>query len=164
MSMTDPAPRLSAILRTDFLTLAGALVPPISFAIAISGALGILPDRTRSIAEASLVVGAAIPVGDATLLAIGCTVAGLALFAWRIAKIRSVFRARVQVQGRVTGLRPFKDRAWVRYAYAVHGYEHEVRHLVRQSPAYQRLEIGQAVAVAVDPRRPTDGFLTMLFE
>jgi hypothetical protein len=163
MAPAAHVPSAAVIVKSDYLALVGALLPPIGGAIALAGALGILPDRHRSVDEARF-VASAIPVEVATLFALGFVVAGAALLGWRLTKIRAAFAAGLRVPGRITSLRPFKDRAYVKYAYVVQGNEHEVRHFVHQTAAYRALEVGQAVTVAVDPRRPRDGFVTALFE
>lgn len=164
MNPTARPPAFVAVVRTDFLALAGSILPPVGAAIAIAGAMGILPDRHRSLAQGELVTASTMPVGGATLFALAFAVTGAVLVAWRLRKIQSVFASGLRVPGRIVDLRPFKDRAWVRYAYVVQGNEQDVRHFVHQSAAFKRLEVGQAVTIAVDPRRPRDGFVTALFE
>ena len=158
------APSLRTIVKTDWLALAGAIVPAVGVAIAIAAAAGVLPDRSRSLIEGRLETVSAQPADVAALAAAACIAAGAALLAWRFRKIRSSFANGHRVAGTITKLRAFKDRAYVHYAYRLNGTLHEVRHFVHQTAAYRRLAEGQAVSIAVDPLRPRSGFVAELFE
>jgi Flp pilus assembly protein CpaB len=161
-SRTAPSPK--TIVTTDFLSLVGALFPPIGVAVAVAGQMGVLPDKHRSIVEGQLVMSK--PVGPSVFLfmAAAFVIAGLALLAWRFARIRAAFASGHRIPGTLTKLAPFKDRAYVHYEYTVHGQPIGTRHLVHQTERYKRLGEGQAVTIAVDPARPAAGFVVELFE
>lgn len=158
------APTLKTIVKTDYLALVGALIAPIGLAIAVAGAMGLLPDKHRSLAEGRLVMAAEAGPTLFTYMATGFLLVGAVLVAWRAARIRAAFAGRHRVPGTITKLTPFKDRAYVHYEYPVHGQPIRTRHFVHQTEPFKRLHEGQSVTVAVDPARPTVGFVVELFE
>jgi hypothetical protein len=163
-SRSHRTPSLVRIVKTDWLALAGAIVPIVGVVIAVASVAGVLPDRSRSLVHGKLETVPAQPVDVAALLAVGFVVVGVALLAWRIRTIRSSFATGHRVEGTITKLRPFKDRAYVHYAYRLQGTMQEVTHFVHQTAAYRRLAEGQAVSIALDPLRPRSGFVAELFE
>jgi hypothetical protein len=157
-------PSLLVVVKTDFLALLGALAPVVGAALAVAAVAGVLPDRHRSVAEGQLAWLPAQPRDAAAVFAAALAVAGAALIAWRMRKIRAAFGSGHRVEGTITRLRPFKDRAYVHYSYRIHGAQREVRHFVHQTAAFRALAEGQAITVAVDPATPGDGFVVELFE
>jgi hypothetical protein len=158
------SPSLTSIVKTDFLALLGALSPPIGSAIAVVGAFGLLPDRSRSTTDRELVMTTNVSPSFWTLMAAGFLVLGVVLIAWRSSRIRAAFASSHRVPGRITRLTPFKDRAYVHYEYRVDGRAIATRHFVHQTARFKRLREGQEVMVAVNPRRPSTGFVVELFE
>jgi hypothetical protein len=161
---TSPAPSLKTIVKTDYIALVGALLPPIGIAIAVAGAAGVLPDKHRSIAQGELVMAAKAGPTFFTFMAAGFLLVGVFLLGWRYSRIRAAFACRHRVPGTITKLTPFKDRAYVHYEYLVHARKIATRHFVHQTERFKRLREGQAVTVAVDPARPEAGFVVELFE
>jgi hypothetical protein len=149
---------LRDVLRTDFLARAGAMGGPIGAAIAVAGFSGILPLRDGRGFMPAQGLGLSVAFAAAFL------VLGAALVAWRVARIRSAFASNRRAPGRVTRLRPFKDRAYVHYAYEVNGRELHAMDFVHQTEAFRRLAEGQPVTVAFDPRRPSVAFVAELFD
>lgn len=156
-------PSLFAIVKTDFLALLGAIGPAVGAALAVASVAGVLPDRHRSAAEGRLAWLPAQPRDAAAAFAVALALAGAVLIAWRVRKLRAAFRSGHRVEGVITRLRPFKDRAYVHYSYRIHGAQQEVRHFVHQTAAFRALAEGQAVTIAVDPASPRDGFVVELF-
>lgn len=161
---TSPAPSLKTIVKTDYIALVGALLPPIGIAIAVAGELGILPDKRRSIVEGKLVMATKAGPTFFTFMAAGFLLVGVIFLAWRYSRIRAAFACRHRVPGTITKLTPFKDRAYVHYEYLVHARKIATRHFVHQTERFKRLREGQAVTIAVDPGRPEAGFVVELFE
>ena len=157
-------PSLANIVKTEMLALIGALAPPIGVGIAVAGWAGVLPDRGKSLVEGRLVSIPSQGIGASILLGAGFVVVGAVLLAWRAARIRAAFGSGHRVPGTITRLQPFKDRAYIHYAYVIHGTRHETRHFVHQTAAVRRLGEGQAVTVAVDPRQPRVAFVDELFD
>lgn len=157
-------PSIGKVIKTDFLALVGAIAPVIGLGLAIAAAAGVLPDKGRSLAEGDLEMIPAQPVEIAALFAAGFVAVGAVLLIWRVSRIRSSFATGHRVEGTVTRLRPFKDRAYIHYAYRLNGVLHEVTHFVHQTAAYRTLVEGQTVSIAVDPLRPRSGFIAELFE
>lgn len=157
-------PSVGKVIKTDFLALVGAITPVTGVALAIAAIAGVLPDRHGSLAKGELRTLPAQPAAIAAVFAAGFVALGAALLLWRLGKIRSSFATGHRVEGTVTRLRPFKDRAYVHYAYRLNGMAHEVAHFVHQTAAYRTLVEGQTVSIAVDPLRPRSGFIAELFE
>ena len=151
-------PPLLALVKADFLALAGAMGGPIGAAIAAAGFSGVLPLRGLSGFTPALGVGLSLAFAAAFLAA------GGALVAWRVARIRSAFASNRRAPGRVTKIVAFKDRAYLHYTYEVNGRQLQARHFVHQTPAFRRLSEGQPVAVAFDPRHPSVAFVAELFD
>ena len=158
------SPPLTSIVKTDFLALLGALAPPIGSAIAMLGAVGLLPDRSRSMLDRKPVMATNVGPSFWAMMAAGFLLLGLIIIAWRSSRIRAAFASSHRVPGRITRLTPFKDRAYVHYEYRVNGQVIATRHFVHQTERFKRLREGQEVLVAVDPRRPSTGFVVELFE
>jgi hypothetical protein len=158
------APSLKTIVKTDYIALVGALLPPIGIAILVAGEAGLLPDKRRSIAEGTLVMAARGGPTFFTFMAAGFLLVGVILLAWRTSRIRAAFACRHRVPGSITKLTPFKDRAYVHYEYLVHARRIATRHFVHQTELFKGLREGQAVTIAVDPGRPEAGFVVELFE
>jgi hypothetical protein len=157
-------PSIGRVIKTDFLALVGAIVPVTGLGLAIAMMAGVLPDKHRSLAEGSLRTIPAQPSAIVAMVAAGFGAVGAGLLIWRLRRIRSSFATGRRVEGTVTRLRPFKDRAYVHYAYRLNGILHEVVHFVHQTAAYRTLVEGQTVSIAVDPLRPRSGFIAELFE
>ncbi len=164
MASARRLPPVARVIKTDFFALVGAIAPAIGLVLAIAAAAGVLPDKGRSLAEGEMRTIPVQPVGIAALFAAGFLAVGAVLLVWRVGKIRSSFATGHRVEGTVTRLRPFKDRAYIHYAYRVNGILHEATHFVHQTAAYRTLTEGQSVSVAVDPLRPGSGFIAELFE
>ncbi len=157
-------PSLFTIVKTDFLALVAAIVPGVGIALAVAATTGALPDRSRSIADGKLEMMPVQPVEVAVLFAAAFVVAGAALLVWRLRTIRSAFATGRRVEGTITKLRPFKDRAYVHYEYRLNGVLYDEKHFVHQTAAYQKLAAGKTVSIAVDPFHPRKGFIAELFE
>jgi len=157
-------PSIGRVVKADFLALLGAIAPVIGIGLAIAASAGLLPDRSRSLAEGKFQMISAQPAGIAALFAAGFVAAGAALIVWRARKIRASFAPGHRVEGTATRLRPFKDRAYVHYTYRLNGILHRASHLVHRTAAYRGLVEGQLVSIAVDPLRPGSGFIVELFE
>lgn len=158
------SPSLTTIVKTDFLALLGALSPPIGSAIAMAGAVGVLPDRSRSELDGTLVMVTNVGPSFWASMAVGFLLLGVSVVAWRSSRIRAAFTSSHRVPGRITRLTPFRDRAYVHYEYRVNGRAIATRHFVHQTARFKRLREGQDVMVAVDPGRPSTGFVVELFE
>lgn len=158
------SPSLTTIVKTDFLALLGALAPPIGSAIAMAGAVGVLPDKGRSVLEGKLVMMTNLVPFLWGVLAAGFLLLGVTLVVWRSSRIWAAFASNHRVPGRVTKLTPFRDRAYVHYEYRVNGRTIATRHLVHQTARVKRLRERQDVMVAFDPGRPSTGFVVELFE
>lgn len=162
--MTDRRLPLTLVVKTDFLALVGALLPPIGAILWGAAALGFLPDRSRSMVDGGLLTTPKEGASVFALLAIGAAMGGALLIAWRLWKIRAAFASGHRVPGTIARLRPFKDRAYVDYRYVVGREQHVATHFVHRTKAVRRLFEGQAVSVAIDPRRPRGGFVVEIFD
>ncbi len=154
-------PSLVRIIRTDFLSSLVVVFPLVGLGMAGAAFMGVLPQggrqqsvddhRTAAGSERFFLIFAAIT-----------TVVGVFLLAWRVAKIRRAFRG-TQLEGKVTKITKFRDRAYLHYRYRVGDRTVDTKHFVRQTKALRSLAEGQAVAIACDPAAPTGGFVVELF-
>jgi hypothetical protein len=156
-------PPLRLIAKTDFLAMFGAFAPPFGIAFSVLGWAGILPERHRLLTDGTFST-MDFSTSFSVELAIGFTLFGVALFGWRVWRIRSAFASGHRVPGTITRLTPFRGRAYLHYEYRVESQAIAAIHFVLETDRFKHLVEGQEVRVAVDPRRPRAGFVVELFE
>lgn len=150
--MTNP-PNLLAIVKVDMLALMSVLFPIVSLVLAGLAALGFSPDRwgRGHTANPTFFLVAA---GAFALL-------GMLLLGWRVVKIRRAFGGAL-IDGTITKVDAFRDRAYVSYTFELDGRTIEARHFVHQTSAVRALRAGARVRVAVD-RTSRAAFVADLF-
>lgn len=156
-------PRVFDFVRTDFVSLLLALMVPISLAFAGWAALELPVFEAGRVLE-----GEPLDQMSPQQAAIFATIAGVAaalgliVVTLRLRAARAAFKG-ILVPGHISKITLFKDRAYVHVHYAYGGHEFDSWRFLHQTDAVKALQVGQAVEVAVDPKRPKAAWVSTLF-
>jgi len=149
-------PSIWRIVKTDMVALYGATASPVCVVLAGIGAMGWLPNRMRfEWMDTESAYAMLAMAGIALLVAIP-------LILWRVTLIRAALAGEV-VEGVITKLVPFRDRAYVHYRYAAGTKTIHTKFLMHQTAVFKTLRPGQTVQVGVIVGKPHSGFILELF-
>ncbi|WP_437592020.1 hypothetical protein [Sorangium sp. So ce1000] len=160
-------PSFRCIARTDFLTLVALLAPLVALVVAaVVGALGLPRVNVGRVLLLSR-DAAEVPRWELARIAIAMSgvfaVLGALVAAWRVRAIRRAFAGR-RVEGVITRIVAFDDRAYVHYEHDSGGAPQRHVHFVHLSASTRRLVEGQRVTLAFDRDRPSRAFIVEAFE
>ena len=160
-------PTFRSIARTDLLTLAALLAPLAALVLAaVVGTLG-LPRVNAGRVPLLLGDGAEVSRGMMArifiTLAVGLAAVSALVAAWRVRAIRRAFAGR-RVEGVITRIVAFDDRAYVHYEHDGDGGPQRHVHFVHLCAPTRRLVEGQRVTLALDPDRRRRAFIVEAFE
>jgi hypothetical protein len=157
-------PSLPALVKTDFLSLFLSLVVPVSLGLAIWAALRLPIFTTDRVLDGEPFEH--LTQDHARFFAAGAGLGAplVPCLLWlRLRAVRRAF-AGTRVQGRITKITMFKDRAYLHFRYEHEGRNFETWRFVHQSASLLALREGQTVEIAFDPWHPRSGWVVALFE
>ena len=97
------------------------------------------------------------------LLSIGLSVVGIPLLFWRYRLISAVFDDGVETQGTITGIRFFRGRGRVDYAYSFQGQKYVSGNSVNRTKSTRALRDGQQVTILIDRNDPKRAFVKEIY-
>lgn len=163
ISIMPVRPRLFDFVRTDFVSLLLALLVPISLALAAWAALKLPVFEAGRVLE-----GEPLERMTPQQAIVFATIAGIAaalallVVTLRLRAARAAFDG-ILVPGLISKITLFKDRAYVHVHYAYGEREFDSWRFLHQTAAVKALQVGKAVEVALDPKRPQAGWVSELF-
>lgn len=151
--MSDRLPSIFQIIRTDYLAITLAVVPPALWLLL--GVVYILP---------ALLNGQAVDInGFLILILLAVTLYCWLALAWRVSNIRAVFAAGIHVQGIITGIWFFRNRGQMCFSYTYLGALHDAKMTLVKNLRTSHLQEGATLDLLVDPNNPDRAFLQDLF-
>ncbi|WP_437800616.1 hypothetical protein [Sorangium sp. So ce693] len=160
-------PGFRCIARTDFLTLVALLAPLVALVLAAVVGWNGLPRVNAGRVPLLSGDAAEAPRGELARIALALSgvfaVLGALVAAWRVRVIRRAFSGR-RVEGVITRIVAFDDRAYVHYEHDSGGAPQRHVHFVHLSASTRRLVEGQRVTLALDRDRPSRAFIVEAFE
>ncbi len=147
-------PSLVRIFWTDYLAFFFSLVPVSAWVIYFAW----IPDWKGD--------GSVIPPRAAPfymILAIVATLTSLAVFAWRLWLIYSVFKHGANVKGKITSVFIKRDRGRVEYTYIFDRKEYQTGVEIHRNERTKALKEGEHVDLLVDCSNPKRAFIRHLY-
>lgn len=157
--MTTNVPTLRRIIETDYLSLLAALAPIIGCILYLVVILFDFKPEARGWDPLLQENGA--PFFFWTALAMICL--GLLTLAWRVTRIRRVFRDGLAVPGTITHRSFFRDRGRLEYYFSLNDEEFVAGNGVRRSARTEQFHLGMKVTVIAAPDHPKQAFLKELY-
>jgi hypothetical protein len=151
-------PSFISIVKNDFLAFIGIILPVVFWGLFVAvDVFGLsLGRRGREISNSD---------GDSTFLylAIGATILGIALLAWRVVSFQKVFADGQEVVGQITNVSFIKDRGRIDYSYRINGQTYQSGNGIMKNQKTQSFREGDAVELIVVPSNPSRAFVKELY-
>ncbi len=97
------------------------------------------------------------------LLSTGLSLVGIPLLFWRYRLISAVFDDGIETQGTITGVRFFRGRGRVDYAYSFQGQKFVSGNSVNRTKSTSALRDGQQVTILMDRNDPQRAFVKEIY-
>ena len=98
------------------------------------------------------------------ILAVLTTAAGIPVLAWRLAKIRRLFREGEEAMGNIKRVVFRRDRGLVEFNYMFDGKPYYTRSYLHRNRQTIALEHATRVALLIDPEKPGEAIIRNVYE
>ena len=95
--------------------------------------------------------------------AVSASAVFITMSAWRVIRIRRLFRLGEITKGRITALWFAKDRGRLEYAYEINGQRFNSWSPVHKTKSVLSLKVGEVVEILVDKKRPLRAIVKRLY-
>lgn len=147
------------IVKNDYGALLGLITPVVLWSLFIAVNVFGLSFSRRG--------GRAIEVNstDSTFLyiAVGGTVVGIALLAWRIYSFQQTFANGEEIIGLITSVSFFKDRGRIEYSYAMNGQSYKSGNAIMKNKKTLSFQDGDEIELLVNRSNPNRAFIKTLY-
>ncbi len=149
-------PTLGKVIWTDYPAFIAACIP----AVAWIACIALTVPRDLSNGEAITTPAQAFLL---LVLAILSTAICIPIVAWRLARIRKLFRCGVEAKGNVKQVVFYRDRGRVEYNYLFRGKPYYTRNYLHRNRQTRALEQATIVALLVNPEKPEQAIIPHLY-
>ena len=147
-------PSFVSIVKNDYIALLAFATPLLFWGLCIANNVFGFSFSRR---------GTGMPPEAFLYLAIGGTVLGIALLAWRFHSFQQVFANGENTFGRITSVSFFKDRGRIEYSYSLKGQTYQSGNAIMKNEKTQSFREGDEVELVVDRSNPKRAFIKTLY-
>ena len=145
-------PSLVQVVWTDYPAFLAACTPVVAWVVCIF--LTVPRDITTHQAYATPLAAMVL-----LILAVVTTAAGIPVVAWRLAKIRRLFREGEEARGIIKRVVFHRDRGLVEFNYMFEGKPYYTRSYLHRNRQTRALEHATRVALLIDPDNPKQAII-----